>query len=232
MDFKKIFISWDEKLVGRKSAPQSVKITTPNFFTDYYPLLYKIDWNSYYSDRDSFYQRMPVPLTGKLDYKIPPYDYTNVYFFRPGMMACINEKVLDIFRKLKVDQREYYTIPIQIGGVEEPYYVLFFPFICNLCDSGIIWSESLFRDDHTKELFSFRDRKEYIQRKATEKKFSDYRIVLPRHYQQRDILSFHLSIVQGIVSDRIVDAFQQEGIIGAEFYNLGTNFAPYIAFDD
>ena len=232
MSYKQIDASWDSKLIKRRSTPQSVTITTPDLFTKYYPLPINMDWDKYYSDRDAFYNRIPSPLSGKLLYRIPPYDYMGRSFFRPGMIACINEKVLDIFRRLKVNREEYCVKPIVIDGVTESYYILFFPFISHLCDSGILWSDSIFRDRYTKECFVFNNREEYCLRKASDKSFESVKIVLPGHYKKRDILSFAFSSVQDLVSDRLVDAFGQEGIVGVTFNNMGTTFVPEVMFDD
>ena len=155
--YRKLDSSWDEKLLGRRSAPQAVKITTPDFFTKYYSL--PMDFEEYFKDVAGFYDKMPSELSGKLDYKTTPYDYMEAYFFRPGMSGCISEKVKTIFTKHGVSKNEYYLKPINILGVSQQHYILFFPFKSLFEDADIIWSQSTFENCADKSLISISNRR-------------------------------------------------------------------------
>ena len=228
--YREITASWDEKLLGRRTAPQAVKITTPDFFTKYYP--FPMDLEEYFKDIAGFYDRMPSRLSGKLDYKTSPYDYMEAYFMRPGMSGCISEKVKNIFAKLGVSKDEYYIKPIEILGVSQQHYILFFPFKSLFGDADILWSQSVFENFADKSPISICNRKEYLQLKQDNVMITEKRVCFAKKYRKYDILSFGLSAIQGFLSDRIVQVFQEENVVGASFWNPGSYFYKDIVFDD
>jgi len=154
------------------------------------------------------------------------------YFFRPGISGCISEKVKTIFTKLGVSKNEYYLKPINILGVSQQHYILFFPFKSLFEDADIIWSQSTFENCADKSLISISNRREYCELKHDNVLFTEKTVCLAKKYRKYDVLNFGLSAIQGFLSDRIVQAFEEENVLGASFCNPGSYFYTDIVFDD
>ncbi len=187
--YREIELSWDERLLGKRAAPQSVKILTPDFFSKYYPRLADWDWKDYLENKDSFYDRIPKPLRGKMDYK-NPLDYMGVYFYRPGMEACVSWTVKKVFDDLSIDSSQYKLIPIEIDNTLGDYYVLFYPFTGLFEDSGVIWSQCLFVDDSNGEEYAIKGKEDYlVNLRDPQKEIVAKRIVLPSRYRSYDVIN-------------------------------------------
>ena len=211
--YREVEVSWDEKLLARRAAPQAVKITTPDFFTKYYPRLYDWDWKDYFKNRDSFYDRMPRPLQGKMDYK-KPWDYMDVYFFRPGMAACVSGEVKKVFDSFKIDPGQYKLIPIEIENAQGEYYVLFYPFLGIFEDSDVLWSQCVFLDDRNGEEYHIKGKEDYLSYFLdTHNRLTEKRIVLPSRYQNYDVINFWHS-GRCFLSERLASSLS--GIMGTE----------------
>lgn len=187
--FKEVEISWDSSLLGGRSAPQAVKITTPDFFTKFYPRLNDWDWKSYLQNKDEFYERIPRPLHGVMDYKTP-IDYMQVYFYRPGMEACVSKNVKNLFKSLNVNESQYRMIPIELGQVPEEYYVLFYPFTGLFEEAGVIWSQCIFVDRYNYEEVHFTGKDDFLTNlHHCQKAVKAKRIVLPIKYSSFDVIN-------------------------------------------
>lgn len=211
--YREIELSWDESLLGKRAAPQAVRILTPDFFSKYYPRLYDWDWKEYFENRDSFYDRMPRPLQGKMDYK-QPWDYMGAYFYRPGMKACVSGEVKKVFDSLKIDSSQYKLIPIELENAQGEYYVLFYPFTGIFEDSEVIWSQCVFENERSRERYHFMGKEDYLlYLHNPTKKVIAKRIVLPSKYRTFDIINLWHS-GHCFLSERLVSSLRS--ITGAE----------------
>lgn len=229
--FYQIQVSWDEKLLKRRGGPQSVSITTRDFFSRYYPRLCEWRWKDYFSDRDGFYQRIPVPLTGKLWYK-GPIDFMDACYNRKGMVACVSNKVKNIFHELKVDSGEFVLHPIEIQNEQDDFYVLFIPFLSN---------EEL-RIDYSRTLFNYAPWPDVLERYFSgEQELQEYlsdinnplrtkRLVIDQSLGNRDIIN--AGYIHGDIyfSERIIQAFREREVIGYEVEDSPT--ACPLSFSD
>ena len=231
--FYQIEVSWDEKLLKQRAAPQSVDITTKDFFSKYYPLYCNWDWESYWSDRDGFYSRIPSPLEGKLWYK-GPIDFMEACYVRAGMIACVSEKVVRIFHDLKVAEEEYRFVPINIKNERGAYYILFVPFQ-TVEELKIDFGKSYFNISHSlqeEKLTQFRGEKElddYLELKG--KPLLTHTLVLDPTLKTRDIINTRYIHGKIYFSDRIVNAFKKKEVIGYEVVQ-GRRDTPPLMFSD
>ncbi len=187
--YREVEISWEPAILGRKSVPQAVKITTHGFFTEFYPRLIDWDWELYFQDKSAFYDRIPTPLQGRLDYK-KPIDYMKVYYFRPGMEACVSESVKKHFESLDVDRDQYRLIPIDLGVSSSDFYVLFYPFTSLFEESDVKWSKCIFTDRFSYEEIVFRGKDDFISNLLNHQKdVRAKRIVLPSKYRSYDVIN-------------------------------------------
>ena len=178
--FFSVDVSWDEKILKKRSHPQSVKILTSEF--DEYIDKYDHDWDLYFSHIEDFFDNMPQLLEGKFDYKDGTWDYMVAYFRRRGMIAAVSEKVKNILEELHVQKNEYVLKPINIQGYDGPYYLMFVPFIP---DSELIYPLSDFVNFFTKEIYNFENitkMKEHIN------DIYLLNVCLPDKYKERDII--------------------------------------------
>lgn len=91
---------------------------------------------------------------------------------------------------------------------------------------------SLFINNITKERFQLSSANEFRMAKQDGIIFTVNRLVLPKYYRKNDVLNFEYSSIHGFVSDRVIAAFHEEGVIGAEFVEPGDCFYEELVFDD
>ena len=209
--FYQIEVSWDEKLLKRRSMPQAVKITTPGFFKDYYPQLYYWDWTLYFADKGGFYRRIPSPLMGKMEYK-EAIDFMESIFLRIGIVACVSKKVKDILLEEKVAPDSYYLIPIELVNGTGEYYVLFIPFL-SLSELQIDYTSThfiaegkdiAFHDDHQLS--------EYLSNRDNPLRPTN--LCLDASVKVKDIIN--AGYIHGNIyfSERIIKAFHDKEVVG------------------
>ena len=206
--FFSVDVSWDEKILKKRSHPQSVKILTSEF--DEYIDKYDHDWDLYFSHIGDLFKNIPTELVGKFDYKDDTWDYMTVYYRRRGMIAVVSEKVKNILEELHVSETEYVLKSIKIQGYDKSYFLMFVPFIP---DSEFIYSlsdfESLYKEG---EFYNYTDRKE-----MREHLYNIYlrNVCLPLSYQERDIIM--VQWCHGVFfSKRLVKAFIDNNVKGFE----------------
>jgi hypothetical protein len=224
-NYLQIEVSWDEKLLKRRTAPQSVSITTKDFFTKYYPRLYDWDWKTYFSNREGFYKIIPSPLTGKLWYK-GPIDFMEACYTRQGMIACVSKKVKDIIIGLNGSEREFIFHPIRIFGEDDIFYILFVPFL-SVEELGINYHYSIFGTKNIKTdektIVSFYDDQtldEYVS--DNDNPLLTFNLVLNPAIKNRDVINAGYIHGYTYFSDRIVNAFEENHIVGYEVLKPGT----------
>ena len=91
LEYQAIEVSWDQKLLGRRSGPQRVKILTQAF--DEYMRENNSDTFMHIRNLDWLYDRIPLPLIGRFQYKDDSWDYMRAIYFRFGMIAAVSQKV-------------------------------------------------------------------------------------------------------------------------------------------
>ena len=231
--FYQIRVSYEEKLLKRRSEPQSVSITTRDFFTKYYPRLYDWDWDSYFADRKGFYNRFPNPLTGKLWYK-GPIDFMDACYLRIGMVACVSEKVKNILFQLHVNEEEYVLHPISISNEDAPYYVLFVPFL-TVDELKIDYSYTVFDTAlwPNETLISFKDKNDisaYLLEKDNQ--LLAKKLVLDKSLSERDIIN--AGYIHGFIhfSERIINAFEKNNVVGYQVLQPGREGTAPLLFSD
>lgn len=213
--FHQIDVSYDETLLKNRSEPQSVSITTRDFFKKYYPRLYDWDWDSYFEDKEGFYKRIPTPLSGRLWYK-GPVDFMDACYLRPGMVACVSEKVKEILADLQINNEEYYLHPITISKEDGAFYILFVPFL-SVEELQIDFENTLFnfKPWPEEQLTRFQNNNElltYLSQK--DNPLWTKRLVLNKSLCHKDIIN--AGFIHGDIyfSNRIIEAFEKEHVIG------------------
>ena len=221
--------SWDEKLLGRRSGPQSVKITTPGFFTDVYPIPPDDEsWDYFAFQKELFAKLDGLQLSGKLDYK-KPIDFMCAYYSRITMIACVSEKVKRILEDLNVSREELTICPITLEGIPETYYVLFSP-VLSVKELGLDFSRTLFKDDSDEgKLYHFSDEKEMLENYNKEgMRYSYKNIVISRNNMCRKIINVQYGGI--FFSETIMDAFAENGVVGYDYIRPGSYFYKELDF--
>lgn len=199
-------VSWDEKILKRRSMPQGIKITTQSF--DDYMKRYD-NWENYFRDISFLYDHIPNNIEGTFRYKDDTWDFMYAYFFRFSMIAAVSEKVKNILEELKVSKEEYVLKPIKVKECEGPYYLMFVKIIP---ESELLYSQTLFRNDYTKEVSRFADNDGRLARSYH---FYASDIYLHVKYKCRDIINIQYSSAF-FFSQRLVDAFHEHDVKGCE----------------
>ena len=218
IDYHIIDVSWENKYLRGRTYPQSVRITTSGFLERLKEKLYEERDDSlyhYYQSIPSILNEFPDQLQGELDYK-QPLDFMGVYYTRPGMVACVSNRVKAIFDNIGVKSNEYILKPISIKNQPVLYYVLFIPII-PLSKAGIDYSASVFTYTHNDKIgnsLTINNANDFLNHQAD---YSPQRIVLEQPKPFRDI--YHIEACTDIFySNRIAEAFRNEHISGAKVF--------------
>jgi hypothetical protein len=219
-DYQIIEVSWEERFLRKRTHPQSVKITTPGLLEQMKSKLYesgKDSLYSYYESIPSILTKYTSPLSGELDYKTP-LDFMDVYYYRPGMIACVSERVKRILEYVKVDSAEFILFPINLKNQADLFYLLFVPMI-PITRANIDFSKSEYVDNHvgTKEAVIISSAEEYLCHQGD---FKPQKIVLSSIAPKRNI--YHIESCSHVFySKKIVDCFINEKITGAKVIPYG-----------
>ena len=205
IEYQAIEVSWDQKLLGRRSGPQTVKILTQAF--DEYMRENNSDTFMHIRNLDWLYDRIPLPLIGRFLYKDDSWDYMSAIYFRFGMIAAVSQKVKIILEDLNVSQDEYVLKPISVEGSDRQIYLLF---IKTISDAELIYPESTFNVDESESMMHFSS---YNERAMVPDGCGVRDIFLPESYRNRDIINLQSS-VPVFFSQRLVDAFEKNNIKG------------------
>lgn len=206
----------DPKIVGRNGFPIIVDVTTDGY-EEYVrsfrsPLVY-------FPKMNEMLEGLPEKVTGKIEGRRKALDYMAVVPECPGDIAVVSGKVKSVLEKLGVSKEEYRLREIMIDGKGKPFYILFSPIIP---PSDFIMDKCLFRDytDLDYNVRKFRDADELLHGRNY---YNVMNLVLPESFSKRDIIYPYSSIA--FFSDRIIEAFERERIVG---YCVPTGFP----FDD
>lgn len=205
LEYQAVWVSWDQKLLGRRSGPQTVKILTQAF--DEYMRENNSDTFMHIRNLDWLYDRIPLPLKGKFIYKDDSWDYMDAIYSRFGMIAAVSERVKRILEDLNVSQDEYVLKPISVEGSDRQIYLLF---IKKISDAELIYPESSFKVYPPERMMHFSS---YNERAMVPDGCGVRDIFLPESYRNRDIINLQSS-VPVFFSQRLVDAFEENKIKG------------------
>lgn len=214
-EYRQIDVSWDEKLLKRRAAPQTVRILNKEF--DEYMEMYNNSVQMNIENSDWLYDRIPENLEGKLDYKDLTWDYMKAAYVQFGMIAAVSEKVKNILEELNVSKEEYTLKPIKIKDYDLTYYLMFVPFIS---DEEILLNNSDVRfkkkPDRKLPVETLEQVHEYDKRIDT---FVFYKtMTLPKKFQARDIIYVPRATIRPHFSKRLIDAFEKNKVKGWEFF--------------
>lgn len=202
-----------EKSIRRSyEMPHTISIESKDF------LRYVIEKNKtismYFENRKNLYDEMPDNLCGRL---IKRKDVIDFMDFTPSclsLVAVVSKKMKQIFEHLNVSKNEYVFKKIFIKGYIEEFYLLFIPIIP---DTEFIYPKCIFED-----MFDNGGTKIFNNRAEYYNDSNDYclkKVVLKNIYRDYDLL-----YPQGggfFFSERIVNAMQQENIIGYDLVRGG-----------
>ena len=213
MKYHQIDFSLDEKIIGKNEMPHTISIESKEF--QKYISSRAKNISAYFENKDGLYENMPEPLCGKLIKRKNAIDFMDFTPACLSLVAVISGKIKEIFEKLQVSKKEYVLKEISIKGYAEPFYLLFLPIISDkeFVYSGCIFEE-MFDEGNTK-IFSnreeyYNDTNYYLLKKVTlGKAYKDYDLL---YYPQGSGYFF---------SERIINAFQKENIVGYEIITGG-----------
>lgn len=215
-EYRQIDVSWDEKLLKRRAAPQTVRILNKEF--DEYMEMYNNSVQMNIENSDWLYDRIPENLEGKLDYKDLTWDYMKAAFVRFGMIAAVSEKVKNILEELNVSKDEYVLKPIKIKNFDLTYYLMFVKYLSKenilLRDCDIRFSEN---PAINVPVESFDEVDEYNRNYETRVYYKT--VAIPQKFQTKDIICVEGATIYPCFSKRILDAFEQNKVKGYRIFS-------------
>ena len=214
-NYYQIRASIDSKIIGRSEAPLSVEIKNQIFSEQ--SRRYTLDVNKYFEEQLQLYDNFPKNLVGKMYQKNKlPIDIMNVIPFYMSLQFAVSQKVVNIFNSLSVDKAEYHIEEFTIDGSNDKFYFLFIPMLkSNGC---IDFSQSIFIEDLNEEEIIFGSYDVYWK-KSKDSNYLAKQLFVPFELQSRDIISLQKG--KPFYSERILDAFQKENVIGYEIITGG-----------
>ncbi|WP_348674188.1 hypothetical protein [Duncaniella dubosii] len=211
--------SWDPKVIGRSETCHTVGITSKDYleYTD------QIDQDLdkfFYGKQKSVYDNMPGNLTGVLHNKRKFTDFMSIVPYFKGLEAIVSERIKEVFECLCIPENEYILKPISLRGTDMPYYLLFIPIIE---DTEFIYPETIFRRG-SDQYKTFNTREEYFN--FNEVGYYIQTVGLPQKYLSYEILNPDWS--GAFYSERIIDAFEEAGIVGYQVIRGGYFFRKIV----
>lgn len=207
-------VSWDRSLLGRRAAPQQVKILSKKW--DEHMSKYASSDVLYQENQNWIFDDIPDDIKGVMDYKDDSWDFMTAYYIRSGMVAAVSMKVKAILEGMNVSKEEYVLVPIAIQDSNTQHYLLF---IKSIGHDEIDFSNSLYRkilgDDEYRKFAS------YSEFSASPESYTIAFPVLPQKYAKRDLIYIQNG-AETYISARLIKAFREAGIKGIEFRQIGS----------
>lgn len=207
-------VSWDSSLLGRRAAPQQVKILSKKW--DEHMSKYASSDVLYQENQNWIFDDIPDDIEGVMDYKDDSWDFMTAYYIRSGMVAAVSMKVKAILEAMNVSKEEYVLVPIPIQDSDTQHYLLF---IKSIGHDEIDFSNSLYRkilsDDEYRKFAS------YSEFSASPESYTIAFPVLPQKYAKRDLIYIQNG-AETYMSARLIKAFRETGIKGIEFREIGS----------
>ncbi len=205
----------DSKIIGRCESPLTVEIKNKIFSEQ--SNKYFLDVNKYFEDQNTLYEKFPIDLKGKMFQKKKlPIDIMNVMPYYISLEYVISKKIKDIFERLEINKDEYHLEELSIDGSEEKFYFLFIPLLKS--SEYVDYEKSIFYDSLNDKSAIFGNYEKYLD----SRKFGNYRaktLCLKKELYSRDIISVQAG--GPFYSERIIDAFKEENIIGYDIIERG-----------
>lgn len=230
--YREIGFSWDEALLGKNDHPQSVRITTPGFFDKIYPKypVWDIGWKDYFDFQADLFDRIKkVSLSGRLEINHqPPFDYMRTYYWRDTIVACVSQKVKTVFEELQINEEEAIFCPISIPKVKDSFYLLFAPII-PFEWATIDYLHSVFTDKDG-NILKYSGTDEFLSSLYSDAVVQIKKNVISPHCKSKDVI--HLPFGPVYFSNRIINAFKKNTIVGSEIIEKSSIFYKQLAFSD
>lgn len=210
--YYQITFTLNKEIRGRYEMPHTVKLCSKAFLN--YIVENCRNISMYFNNKQKLYDNMPNAIVGQI---LKRKDYVDFMDFTPACLslkAVVSEKVKNIFESLQISKAEYIVKEVTIKGFDTKFYLLFVPFIR---DTEFVYPKCEFVDmlDESKKKV-YQNRQEYYE--DTETYFLK-NVTLDLKYRNFDILC-----PQGMdvfFSERIINAFEKEGVIGYDIVKGG-----------
>lgn len=207
--------SIDSKIIGKSEAPISVEIKNKIFSEQ--SRKYTLDVNKYFEEQLQLYDNFPKNLEGKIYQRNKsPIDIMNVMPFYMSLQFAVSEKVVNILDNLSLDKTEYHIEEFTIDGSNDKFYFLFIPILKS--EDYIDFSQSIFIEDFSEAEIIFGSYDVY-RKKSKDYNYLAKHLFVPFELQNRDIISLQKG--RPFYSERIINAFQKENVIGYEIISGG-----------
>jgi len=145
-----------------------------------------------------------------------PIDIMNVMPYFISLQYVISKKVKAILENLQINKTEYHLEELSIEENEEKFYFLFIPLLKS--SEYVNYKKSVFYDSLNDKSEVFGSYEKYIE----SRKLGNYRVktlYVSSELQNRDIISIQAG--GPFYSERIIDAFQKENIVGYDIVTGG-----------
>lgn len=207
--------SIDPKIIGRSGLPLTVQIKDKSFSEQ--SRKYTLDVNKYFEDFSNLYSNFPKGLSGKMYQRLrKPIDLMITMPFYMSLRYVVSKKVKDIFEKLAIDKSEYHLEKLSIEGSDEEFYFLFIPLLKN--SEYVDYEKSVYYDGLNDNYEVFGSYEKY-EVKKTKSNYRAKTLYVKKELENRDIIS--LQAAGPFYSEKIIDAFQKENIVGYEIIKGG-----------
>ncbi|MGN0232652.1 MAG: hypothetical protein ACI4A8_10655 [Muribaculaceae bacterium] len=205
----------DKRIRGRYNDPHTINIVSKEY------IKYMSEKNGnmflHLDNQETLYEEMPENIEGKLYKRNNVVDYMNIRPYYIGQVAVVSNKIKQIFERLNVPKNEYALKKISIKDFEDEFYILFVP---KINDTEFVYPKCIFAkmfDNFEGITTIFNSLEEYYNRTET---YESKKVTLKSDYKDYDIL-FPRTTVCPYFSERIINAFQQENVVGHEIVKGG-----------
>lgn len=209
--YYQITFTLDPNVRGRYEMPHTVKIYSEAFWN--YIAEKNRNISIYFENKHSLYSNMPQEITGHI---VKRKDCVDIMDFTPACLslkAVVSEKVKNVFENLRIQKSEYIFKQIKIKGIESDFYLLFVPIIR---DTEFVYPKCVFAEMFNGDEKVYQSRQEYYNDNEI---YFPKRITLNAKYKGFDLLYPQGADV--FFSERIIDAFKNEGITGYDIIRGG-----------
>ena len=205
----------DKRVRGRYNDPHTIDIVSKEYIK--YMTEKNGDMFLHLDNQETLYEEMPDNIEGKLYKRNNVIDYMDVRPYYIGQVAVVSNKIKQIFERLNVSKNEYALKKISIKGFEDEFYIFFIP---KINDTEFVYPKCIFakRYDNAEGITTiFNSFEEYNNRTDY---YKSKKVTLKSNYKDYDIL-FPRTTVCPYFSERIINAFQQENVVGYEIVKGG-----------
>ncbi|MPT18497.1 MAG: hypothetical protein E2579_12185 [Pseudomonas sp.] len=213
--FYQLGASIDPKIIGKSELPLTVEIKNKVFSEQ--SKEYTLNINKYFEEFSNLYSNFPKELIGKMyQRKRKPIDLMNSMPYYPTLRYIISKKVKDIFKGLTIAKTEYHLEKLEIEGCDEDFYFLFIPLLRS--SEYVDFDKTVYYDSLNEKYEVFGSYEKYEVEKKN-RRLRAKTLYLKKELEVRDIISVQAG--GPFYSERIIDAFQKENVVGYEIITGG-----------